>query len=506
MYPGWMIIGTQDPVGFPAAFTEIVNNTRAYAYADWAGICWLQDCNECDVASIVTPGYPYVSPILDPAPWYDESDPDSWGFLGVVGLDVEGADSSTRQAEVKMSLGGVGVIGPTYLGPRTLVVRALAVATDECALQFGLTWLRQQYGTSFDACGGDTLTFFDCCPCVCPDDNAGSACWAESYGELKSTPRCLTGWWPLTYVDEILGPPDTTMWWPDNYAEETTPNAAAEWWPTTYAAEIEGMSSIYWPETYGELIVGPPDTSDEWCMWVEIYRDLRNGPPDWTCCVDACVTPYMRQYYNVRVTEGPILLQKPALNSRGAVAEIEFTIVAGDPQVHSMVMRSGREWVQGAVPLPYPVAERPAFQNPYRPAQPAPPAPVPLAPSWVRDSIPVKRMTDQVLTGMEALVRVRANEQSGPVRLGLWAGGTRVGGYTIPFVAERSSIIVNGSNAFYRTPDGYERISAFVRDWDGRSPKALELPHGDYTLTVDQDAARPVKLLVDVSLAAVGSA
>jgi hypothetical protein len=33
----------------------------------------------------------------------------------------------------------------------------------------------------------------------------------------------------------------------------------------------------------------------------------------------------------------------------------------------------------------------------------------------------------------------------------------------------------------------------------------LEVPHGEYTLTVDQDADRPVRLLVDVSLAAVGS-
>jgi hypothetical protein len=502
-----MIIGTQDPIGFPGDFTEIVNNTRAYAYADWAGICWLQDCNDCDVASIVTPGYPYTSPISDPAPWYDANNPDSWGFLGVVGLDVQGADSSTRQADVKMSLSGVGIIGPTYLGPRTLVVRAIALATDDCALQYGLTWLRQQYGTAFDACAGDTLTFFDCCPCVCPDDTPGGPCWADNYGELKGTPRCLTGWWPLTYQDEILGPPDPTMWWPDTYEEETNGNVAATFWPDNYAEEIEGPSSTFWPETYGQLITGPPELDDDWCMWIDSYRDLRLGPPDWTCCVQACVTPYLRQFHNVRVTEGPIVLQKPALNSNGAVAEIEFTIVAGDPQVYSMPGRSTREWVEGGAPLVEHRSARPVFENPYRPSMTPAPVPVPaLAESWVRDTLAVKRMTDQVLTGVEALLRIRANERSGPVRLGLWAGGERVGGYTIPFVAERSSIIVNGSNAFYRTPDGYERISAFVRDWDGKFPRALELPHGDYTLTIDQDAARPVRLLVDVSLAAVGSA
>ena len=166
------IIGTQDPIGLPGDYTEIVNSTRAYAYADYAGLCWLQDCSECDAAAVVTPGFPYTSPIADPAPWYDENDPDSWGFLGVIGLDVDGADNSTRRSEVNMGLSGVGVIGRQYMAPRTMVVRALAIATDECSLQFGLSWLRQQYATPANECGGDALTFFDCCPCVCPDRHA----------------------------------------------------------------------------------------------------------------------------------------------------------------------------------------------------------------------------------------------------------------------------------------------------------------------------------------------
>jgi len=87
----------------------------------------------------------------------------------------------------------------------------------------------------------------------------------------------------------------------------------------------------------------------------------------------------------------------------------------------------------------------------------------------------------------------------------LWAGPHRVGGYTIPFVAERSSIIVSGREAFYRTPSGYEALPAFVRDWDGKWPRGLELPHGDYRLTVDQDPDQAVRLLVDVTLAPVGS-
>ena len=45
------------------------------------------------------------------------------------------------------------------------------------------------------------------------------------------------------------------------------------------------------------------------------------------------------------------MLQKPLLNSRGAVAEIEFTLVAGDPAVHAMTTRSARGWIEGGAPV-----------------------------------------------------------------------------------------------------------------------------------------------------------
>jgi hypothetical protein len=506
MYPGWMIIGASPVPGEFADYTEIINSTRAYAYADYAGICWLNDCSECDAVAVTTPGYPYTSPITDPAPWYDQYNPDSWGFLGVIGLDVSGADDSTRQASVHMSINGPGVIGPTYMAPRTMVVRALAIATDECSLQFGLTWLRQQYNAQHDPCGGDTLTFYDCCPCICGLAGSGGPCWAESYGELKATPPCLYGWWPATYQQETAGPPDSLQYWPSNYGEESNPTGSVDWWPDSYEEEGIGPTSIFWPDTYQELVVGPPNPADDWCSeWVDIYRELRMGPSDFSCCIDGCVLPYMRQFYNSRVTEGPTVLQKPVLNANGAVAEIEFTIVSADPVIHAMPTRVLREFVEGATPAPLPTPEPPIFHNPYRPAPLPAPVPPPLAASWVRDTLPIPRMEDQVLNGIQPYLRVAATERSGPVRIGLWSGDHRLGGYTIPYVAEHSAIQLRGREAYYSTPDGYARLAAFVRDWDGRWPKHLELPHGEYTLTVDQDADNAVRLLVDVSMTPIGS-
>ena len=264
MYPGFITIGHLDPIGNPGLVTEVINNARAHIYAANAGITWLHDCNNCDPATVVLPGWPYTSPKADPAPWYDPNNPDSEGFYGVVGLDVTGEEDSTRQAAVTMSLTGKGVIGRTYMGARTMVVRALAVAEDECSLQYGMTWLRQQYASQQQSnpCGGDTMTFFDCCPCVCiNDEGLSDVCWIDRYREIPAGP------------------------------ERCTP----DWWPTTYA----------------ELRDGPPiDASETWCSWLKNYRQLATtGPPGWACCVEQCVVPYLRQFHNVRIISGPKVLR-----------------------------------------------------------------------------------------------------------------------------------------------------------------------------------------------------
>ena len=460
MYPGWMVIGTSDPFSDPLAeYEEIVNSARAHSYAAREGLCWLYECENCSSAVTATPGYPFLGVALDPAPWYSAEDPDSEGFLGVIGLAVEGADNSTRQASVTMSTSGTGVIGPTYMGPRALVVRALAVATDECSLQYGLTWLRAQYNTEYNPCGGDMLTFFDCCPCLCPEaDTETRLCWARDYDQLG----------------------------PDEPVCDPT----------------------FWPLTYDQLASGPP-TDDEWCSWPQNYNRLQIGPPTWTCCVESCVAPYFRQFHNVRVTEGPTVLQRPALHSRGAVAELEFTITCGDPRLHSLPVSAAAQWIEGGDPL-MDVETPPPAPSPY-PTRTVPSPPVPEVPTfaetWVRSAVPLRGFSDQILPGIRSRVRIRANgTDSGPVRLGLWRGSERIGGYTIPYVAHNTGVVVDGASALAYVNQDFQPLSAFVRDWGGRWPRPLpDLPHGEYLLTVDQDAERPVRLFVDVESVAIGA-
>lgn len=287
MHPGYMAIGIDDPLEALQSH-EIVNNNRVSAYVAATGaLPWLHDCDVCTDLTPVLPGSGvYVSVNADPAPWYNARNMDSLGFLGVMGLEVTGAEDSTRQATVTSVLRGGGVIGPTYLGPRSIIVRALAVATEECSLQYGLRWLGDQFIPTDSPCAGDPLTFFECCP-SCTDEELRPVgpCWPTTYAELRDGPACDPDWWPTTYEDWRRAPP--------------------------------------------YLRTAPP-TAGDWCDWPGTYYELRTWLPPWGCCQEIEVLPRMRQFSDARVTEGPTVLQRPRV-SVGALAEIEFTITAAQP-------------------------------------------------------------------------------------------------------------------------------------------------------------------------------
>jgi hypothetical protein len=460
-YPGYFAIGAMpldESLPIASTSTEIVNSERAYAYAANAGICWLERCDECPPAGVIVPGGPdFVSPIIDPAPWYDVDNPDSWGFLGVVGLDIEGVESSTRQASVTMALTGGGVIGPTYLGPRTMVVRALAIATDECSLSFGLSWLRQQYHEGDDVCGGEPVTFFDCCPCVCDDDSSAGPCWPETYAELAAGPSC---------------DPD------------------------------------YWPDTYDDLMEGPPVEDEEWCLWPVLYRQLVN-PPSWLCCIDACVVPYVRQFNNARVTAGPEVLSHPKMNSLGAVAEIEFTVVAAEPEpiampsvVASALIGPGELYTDPAPPAP--AVDR--FARGGVATLPARTRTVTTPTQWRRSTVElVADPRGPILPAQRPRITLVTTQATGQVRLGLWRGDTRVAGYSVPYLPERSVVTISRRSIAVIEGEGERALPGFLRGWDAaRWPDDATLELGAYTLTIDQEPAEARQLRVKVSMIPVG--
>lgn len=167
MYEGWLEVGG----------VEVVNTHRAAAYARAGGLPWVHGCSYC--SSVVAGlGGEYETPLLDskrgdPPPWWDGSI-DAAEFFGLIGMSVQNADNSTRQIAVLSGAAGAGHFGALRFGVRSLVVRAIAVAASDCALGFGLNWLR-----GIDAgqtCASVTTRMYDCCPTVAQSDCDDPAC------------------------------------------------------------------------------------------------------------------------------------------------------------------------------------------------------------------------------------------------------------------------------------------------------------------------------------------
>jgi hypothetical protein len=291
-HAGYVAIGLENLYGgsseLPISHSvELVNTNRAVHYASNAGLGWLGDCSVCPDIDAVIPHGTYDSVTTDPAPWYDPQVPDSWGFFGVVGVEMTGVDDSTRSAKVTRTLRGGGMVGVTYREPRTIILRALAVAASDCSLSYGLRWLNEQF--MGESCLEEPLVFFDCCPDANCDEGYDfpvGPCWPNTYAELRDGPSCDVDWWPTTYYDLKAGPP---------YLRST-----------------------------------PVGATGDWCDWAGTYRELRTWLPPWNCCYELNVIPRMREFQGSQVTEGPTVLQRPQMTS-GAMAEIEFTIVAGNP-------------------------------------------------------------------------------------------------------------------------------------------------------------------------------
>lgn len=293
-YTGYLSVGLEDPETGSRTL-EIVNTNRALAYANAIGnLGWLLECDLCpDIDAVIPDGGSYLAPWSDPAPWFTPRRPDSAGFCGVIGLEFDGIDDSTRYANVQrtINLDIGGTIGVTYEGPRTITVRALAVADSEAALSYGLRWMNEQWLVSWNACQGDPLTFFDACPdanCDEGEDFPVGPCWPTTYAELRDGPPCSPDWWPTTYAELRDGPP---------------------------YLQTEGTG--------------------DWCDWAGTYRELKDWLPPWNCCHELRVIPRWRSMGHARVTSGPSVLRRIPMSS-GALAEIEIQITCGDPTAERM--------------------------------------------------------------------------------------------------------------------------------------------------------------------------
>jgi len=172
MYNGWLAINGD----------EVVNTHRAHEYAKAAGLGWVKGCTEC--VSVTKPyGGPYVTPKIDadngnPPPWWgDGSNEDAIDFLGVMGVTIQNVDDSTRNITTIARAGGGGFIGSLTNMMRTITVRAVLVAGSDCALGFGLEWLRSI--DSDQDCANGYTELFDCCPSLTAGECDDPTCIGE---------------------------------------------------------------------------------------------------------------------------------------------------------------------------------------------------------------------------------------------------------------------------------------------------------------------------------------
>jgi len=182
---------------------EVVNSARAVVYAANAGLALA--CEPCDTTSLALGEDPYRDVVLDPAPWYDEHQPQSKDFLGVFGLQVAGLGVNPVSRTPTDRIVDGATLGPLRRTSREVAFTVALIAVGECALAYGMEWLASVLsGTECggSVCGGDQLCMFACCPGSSPQGQTRAVGDAEirhlydvgllegpSLGEVKS----LTG-------------------------------------------------------------------------------------------------------------------------------------------------------------------------------------------------------------------------------------------------------------------------------------------------------------------------
>lgn len=199
--------------------TEIANAARTVEYLrnglgeSMQGHWILGDGELCGVlyrlngGDCITPDS-FVSPALDPAPWYDPDTPGSSTFLGLFMLGISGYDSTlTRIVAPRIQGLGGGVFTGQRRAPREWKFRAAMISSDDAGAEFGLRWLTSVLQASAcDTCSTCDLTVrLVCPPDDCTDDSIGE--WTSYEVALTDGPKEVEQWSPKpsSYEDALIG-------------------------------------------------------------------------------------------------------------------------------------------------------------------------------------------------------------------------------------------------------------------------------------------------------------
>lgn len=146
--------------------TEVVNHARLQSYIDAGMVLGFEHLEACGCPTLAgSLGETYVSPAVDPAPWYDAAVPASAEFAGFLLLSMTGDDTRPTARSVSQAVTGGGVFGRQRVTPRTIVVNGVLLGSSCCGVSYGLKWLGQALdGCEGVGCDGVDMGVLDCCP------------------------------------------------------------------------------------------------------------------------------------------------------------------------------------------------------------------------------------------------------------------------------------------------------------------------------------------------------
>ena len=122
---------------------------------------------------------------------------------------------------------------------------------------------------------------------------------------------------------------------------------------------------------------------------------------------------------------------------------------------------------------------------------------------WLRDTLAVDTNRWGLFERVVPRVTLRTTQPAGRLRLGFWAGAALVAGWSVPHLPADSILTIEGRDAF-GTANGERRaLRNFLAGWDSDWPQRVELPHGTYRMTLDQQPERAVDVLVGLTLVGV---
>jgi len=166
--------------------TEVINSTRVESYCRHFDVGWFRAAyGEGDLPWLLGES-DYTSPLQDEAPWTDPDRLDSYDFWGVYPLNIEGLEDSTVEGVVVESVVDGGYVQKPRRKTRTAVFSAVLVGASECAVEYGLRWLRTAltsgpcFSPDYGVCGGADLCYLSCAPCVDEScEESATDCYAK---------------------------------------------------------------------------------------------------------------------------------------------------------------------------------------------------------------------------------------------------------------------------------------------------------------------------------------